>query len=318
MFDWLRFLDSNRIAYDTRGKNVSGNHVAVACPWCGGDDPSRHLAINLDGAGWRCWRNRQHRGRSPVKLIIALIHCSVVEAKAIAGERNSIVPDNLVEMVQNMMQPKPENQPLIKPAEFRPFQGQYTSKRYLQYLRSRHFPDPLEALTKQHDMYYAVAGPFFGRVLFLVRSPEGDLMAWSGRSIFPYESLRYKTEGPTGDYLLWLDRLPRRQSHTLVLSEGPMDALKISAFGSSIGVDATCCFTSTPTSRQIDHLHQLCRHYQNRYIMLDQGEVGNTLWASDALAPFHFKPVWRLPRKDPGEIRSTGELRDILQGVAVS
>lgn len=317
--DWLRFLDSNRIAYDTRGKNVSGNHVVVSCPWCGGDDPSRHLAISLDGEGWHCWRNRQHRGRSPVKLICALIHCSIAEAKTIAGERNSIIPENLAEMVQNLMHPpKVENPSLTLPAEFRPFQGQFTSKRFVQYLRSRGFPTPLEDLTKDHDMRYCVSGAFFGRVLFLVRSSKGGLVAWCGRSIYPHEERRYKTEGPVGDYLLWLDRLPRRHSHTLVLSEGPMDALKVSVFGKPLGVDATCCFTSTPTNRQIDHLYRLCEHYEKRYIMLDQGEIGNTLWTSDALAPLRFKPIWQMGRKDPGEIRSTGELRDILLGVAVS
>lgn len=310
--DWLNFLDTNRITYDTRGKNVSGNHVAISCPWCGGDDPSRHLAISLDGAGWHCWRNRQHRGRSPVTLILALIHCSVAEAQSIAGERNSIVPDNLVEMVQNLMQPKPKNRPLIKPAEFRPFQGQYTSQRFVQYLRSRGFPAPLEDLTKQHDMYYAGTGRFFGRVLFMVRSPDGELMAWIGRSIYPHVKLRYMTEGPIGDYLLWLDRLPRRHSHTLVLNEGPIDALKVDVFGLPIGVDATCCFTSTPTDRQIGHLYKLCEHYENRYIMLDEGEVGNTLWTSGVLAPLRFKPIWQLSRKDPGEIRSTDELRKVL------
>ena len=152
--DWLRFLESNRITYDTRGKNVSGNHVAIACPWCGGDDPSRHLAINLDGAGWHCWRNRQHRGRSPVNLICALIHCSVAEAKNIAGERNSIVPDNLAEIVKSMLQSdKPENETLTLPSWFRPFQRQYTSQRFVQYLRSRGFPLPVETITKEHDMY---------------------------------------------------------------------------------------------------------------------------------------------------------------------
>lgn len=311
--DWLHFLDTNRIEYDTRGKNVSGNHVAVACPWCKGDDPSRHLAISLEGAGWRCWRNRQHRGRSPVKLILALIHCSVAEAKSIAGEPYSIVPDNLVEMVNNIMQPKPENRTLTKPSEFRPFQRQYTSQRFVQYLRSRGFPAPLEDITRRHDMYYAVTGQFFGRVLFMVRSPDGYLMAWSGRSIYPHENLRYKTEGPTGDYLLWLDKLPRPNSRTLVLCEGPMDALKVSVLGKSSGIDATCCFTSTPSQRQIDHLYRLRSHYDLVYVMLDSGEIANTLWTADALSALRAKPIWLPPElKDPGELTDETMLRQVL------
>lgn len=312
--DWLRFLDSNRIAYDTRGKNISGNHVGIQCPFCGGSDPSRHLAINLDGAGWHCWRNRQHRGKSAVRLIVALLHCSVEQARAIAGERNPIVPEGLAEVVGKMLQPKTgQNQPLTLPTEFRPFRGQYSSRRFMQYLRSRRFPSPLEELTKDHDMYYAITGDFHGRVLFLIRSPEGELMAWSGRSIYSSEKLRYKTEGPAGDYLLWLDRLPRECSHTLVLCEGPADSLKVSAFGKALGIDATCCFTSTPTRRQVDWLYSLRPKYRHMYVMLDQGEIANTLWTTDALSPLKIKPIW-LPdtHKDPGELASTDELKQLM------
>lgn len=313
--EWVRFLEANHIAYDTRGKNVSGNHVAISCPWCGSADPSRHLAINLDGAGWHCWRNRQHRGRSPVQLICALIHCSVADAKTIAGERNSIVPENLAEMVQNLMQPYNEEVPsLIKPAEFRPFQGQYTSQRFVQYMRTRHFPAPLEELTKQHDIFYCVSGPFFGRVLFMVRSPEGDLRAWSGRSIYPHEKLRYKTEGPAGDYLLWLDKLFKSPHRDLILCEGSMDALKVSVLGKPLGLAATCCFTSTPTKRQIDWLYQLRPLYRNIYVMLDHGEVANTLWTAGALEPLRIKPLWLPPSlKDPGELRDSAQLKSIVE-----
>lgn len=313
--DWLNFLEGNRIAYDTRGKNVSGNHVAIACPWCGSEDPSRHLVISLNGAGWHCWRKHQHRGRSAIKLICALLHCSVDQARAIAGERNPIVPESLTDMVNSVMQPDQiDNQPLDMPGEFKAFRGQYSSRRFSQYLHSRKFPTPVIAeMTKTHDIYYAMTGPFFGRVLFMVHSSDGDLMAWSGRSIYPSEKLRYKTEGPTGDYLLWLDRLPRPRSHTLVLCEGPMDALKVSVFGKSLGIDATCCFTSTPTRRQIDHLYQLRPRYKNLCIMLDQGEVANTLWTADALAPLNGAAVWLTPaHKDPGEISSSDELRQTM------
>lgn len=319
MMDWIRLLEGNRIAYDTRGKNVSGNRVAVSCPFCGGDDPSRHLVIDLDGAGWHCWRNRQHRGKSPVKLICALLHCSVEQARAIAGERNPIVPESLTDVVQGIIEPgEVEDYPLVMPSEFKAFHGQYSSKRFEQYLHSRRFPSPLQELTKNHDMYYATTGPFFGRVLFMVRRPDGELMAWSGRSIYPSEELRYRTEGPTGDYLLWLDRLPRPGSSSLVLCEGPMDALKVSVFGHYVGIDATCCFTSTPTQRQIDHLHRLRHHYERLYVMLDSGEVANTLWTADALSQLRIEPIWLPPYlKDPAEIRNPDELKQLI-GLAVA
>lgn len=314
-FPWMQFLEQYRVEYVTSGKNTSKGHVSIRCPFCGLDDPSHHMSINLDGLGWACWRNRQHKGRSPVKLIQALIHCSVADAKVIAGERNSIVPENLAEMVQNMLRGENTvNQSMEMPAEFKPFRGQYTSKRFSQYLHSRGFPTPaIEGLTKEHDIFYAVTGAFFGRVLFMVRSPEGDLKAWSGRSIFPSEKLRYKTEGPIGDYLLRLDHLYKAPQRDLVLCEGPMDALKVSVLGKTSGVAATCCFTSAPTKRQIDYLYQLRPLYRNIYVMLDHGEVANILWTTAALAPLQIKPVWLPPAlKDPGEIRSQDQLMTIM------
>jgi hypothetical protein len=316
--DWIKFLESNRITFDTRGKNVSGNHVAISCPFCGGDDPSRHLAINLDGAGWHCWRNPQHRGRSAVRLIRELLHCSSEQARAIAGESNQTVPENLTEVIRAMLEPeKAADQPLAMPDDFRRFGNQYSAKRFTQYLRQRHFPTPLDELAREHDVMYSMTGDFHGRVIFLVRSAQGELMAWSGRSIYPSEHLRYKTHGPIGHYLLWLDKLPRPKSDTLVLCEGPFDSFKVSALGKSLGIDATCCFTSTPTKRQIDHLYQLRPHYKHIYVMLDRGEIANTLWTTDALAPLRIKPIWLADHKDPAEFRSVDELRRVM-GLALA
>lgn len=313
--DWIDFLESHHIPYDIRGKNVSGDHVAIACPFCAGTDPSRHLVINLGGAGWHCWRNRQHRGRSPVRLICVLLNCSVEQARAMAGENHPILSDDLVAATEKILTPAVvESDPvLVRSALFKPFVGQYTSQRFVHYLRSRGFPPPIEDLSKTYDMYYAVTGPFFGRVLFMVRSLLGEIMGWTGRSIYPEERLRYRSEGPIGHYLLWLDRLPRPKSHTLVLCEGPMDALKVNVFGRSLGVDATCCFTSSPTRWQVDHILGLGRRYRRNCVMLDRGEVANMLVTTDALSTLRPESIWMPARtKDPGDIGSVSELAEIM------
>ena len=85
MFDWVEFLQKHNIEYVTQGSNVAHGNVNIKCPMCGPRDPSHHMGIAIDGAGWSCWRNPQHRGRSPVYLVALLAHVSVTRAREKTG-----------------------------------------------------------------------------------------------------------------------------------------------------------------------------------------------------------------------------------------
>lgn len=65
---WPVLLSDEGIEYAEKGRNLY-----IQCPWCGYEDPSKHLGISLDGKGWGCWRNSQHRGRSPARLLFKLL-----------------------------------------------------------------------------------------------------------------------------------------------------------------------------------------------------------------------------------------------------
>ena len=91
--DWINFFQSRNIHFVDSGANVVRGNVACRCPWCGGNDPSEHMSINLEGKGFRCWRQPLHSGKNPAKLIQALLNCSWDQANQIAGQTKSLPND---------------------------------------------------------------------------------------------------------------------------------------------------------------------------------------------------------------------------------
>lgn len=92
IIDWVSVLEEHGVNYRARGANVAGGNINVHCPWCGGDDPSYHLGISLNGAGYGCWRNSKHRGRAPGYLLRALFGTAATEILRKYGITASSVP----------------------------------------------------------------------------------------------------------------------------------------------------------------------------------------------------------------------------------
>jgi hypothetical protein len=323
-FEWLRFLDQHRIEYKSSGANVSRNHVAIHCPFCGPQDPSMHLSVNLEGKGFHCWRHPDHRGKNPARLVQALLGVSADRARTIVGQ-SVFIPDDFMQRVQSQFSPpQAATFPRIKlPIEFKPFGTGLPSERpFRNYLLKRKFTErQLEYITKRYSVRYCTSGPYRGRVMFLVKV-RGEIVTWTGRSIYPDVELRYKALSPDPDraeregsptahgaishYLPWYDRLRgTREAHTLVLCEGPMDAIKVNLLGARYGICATCFFTSSPTERQIELLHTLCPQFKRRILLLDAGTLAMGIRIAADLSGLDVK-LGELPPhlKDPGEFDS--------------
>jgi hypothetical protein len=328
-FEWLPFLDSHRIHYVTTGPNVSRGHVAVHCPFCGSADKSQHMSINLQGKGWRCFRNRdQHKGVSPVYLVQALLNTTLDRAKAIVGDA-VFIPDDWMNAVMNKMNPQGvavrKHKKLVLPDEFKRLQEKPSARHFINYLTgpTRKFTKrEVLLMTDQYDLHYAVAGPMKGRIIFPVYY-EDELVTWTGRSIYPDAFLRYKTLstdpeveehpalGPINDYLLWYDDLVNDSKPTdrLILCEGPFDALKVNVLGRRHGIKATCFFTASPSVAQIDTLHTLIDRFAQCFLLLDRGTLGTALRVQGALSSLRL-PYLTLPNniKDPGLLDACGLL----------
>lgn len=321
-FDWITFLDQYGIDYVTKGPNVKKGNVSIACPWCV-DDPSYHLGIDLSGKGWGCWRNSEHRGRSPVRLVHTLLGCSFDEARRITGI-NVFIPNNFMFEVSKMLGEHEKvsdfSQSLTLPDEFKSFtEIKPSSKRYVRYLDSRGFSKAqIKNFTDGYGIYYCNLGQFKGRIIFMVEY-ERNIVTWVGRTISKQVPQRYLAAGSDieiercTDCLLWYDQLKRSPCHSIVITEGPFDALKVRVLGEVLGVTATCMFTSSLSTKQVDLLYDLLPRFESIYLLLDRGTLPIALRIKSELISLGIQVV-NLPDhlKDPGEIRSYGELSNLL------
>lgn len=324
-FNWISFLDSHRIFYATSGPNVSRGNIAVHCPFCGSADKSQHMSIHLESKGWRCFRNRdQHKGKSPVYLVQALLNTTLERAQAIVGE-SVFIPDDFMGAVMKQLNPPvvTKKKRLKLPAEFIPIEDNYLCKHALTYLTGpdRKFTRKQALrLTDDYGLMFAKRGPQKDRVIFPVYF-DGKLVSWTGRTIHKSVDLRYKTlavepedpsepaaMGPINDYLLFYDQL--EGGDTLILCEGPFDALKVSVLGYEYGIDATCFFTASPSVRQIDLLHDIADRYKRRYLLLDRGTLGTAMRTSGLMSAIQMR-ILSLPGnvKDPGLLDRRGLLK---------
>lgn len=321
MFDWVAFLDQQRIEYSTKGRNVSSGNVAIKCPWCGVADPSEHLAISLNGRGYVCQRNRAHRGKSDARLVQILLRCSYELAQAMVRGA-SFLPDDwharvLRNLVPERMPPIEEPKPIGLPEGFRAIGRSVSSRPYVNYLLRRNYTsNQIKRFFDRWHIMYAPRTSFRGRIIFPVYF-EGKLVSWTGRSIAADPFIRYKTLstdaekakkdempvalGPINDYLLWWDYLLTCDAHTIVLVEGPFDALKIMTLGWGRGIVSTCFFTSSPSPSQIDLLHELLPRFKRRLLLLDANTEAMQLVITSELTTLGLERL-RLPTgtKDPG------------------
>jgi hypothetical protein len=321
MFEWKRFFDQHNIEYRESGANVSRGNVAIHCPFCGPQDPGQHLSVNLNLRGYRCWRNpTQHRGKNPARLVQALLKIPFDRASQIVGNSVYVPSDFMAQVKRRIVPPAPiEAKPIALPKEFKRFDEYLPSGRpFRRYLNERGFlADEIERLTKRYGVYYAARGPYRGRVLFTVRH-EGELISWTGRSIHADAKLRYKTlsvdperaesegmppaKGAISHYLLWFDKLMSADADTLLLVEGPFDALKVATLGRDYGMIATCFFTAEPTEQQIELLHEACPQFKRRILLLDKGTLATGIRVASTLSSLGIVTK-QIPKglKDPGE-----------------
>jgi len=304
--------------------------------WCGADDHSQHLSVNLDGKGFRCWRNpRQHSGKNPARLIQALLKCSWEQANRLAGNEKTLPSDFMGKLRGTFMREDECSQkklPLKIPQEFKPITNLPSARPYIRYLRDRNLSDDaIFNATQDYDIYYATQGLYKGRIIFTVWQDE-NLVGWTGRTIHDTVKIRYSTltddaekaeqrgerpaPAPISNFLLFYDLLVKTLANTIVLNEGPFDAWNVNILGAQKNICATCFFTSMLSREQMNLLHALLPKFDHRYLLLDQNTFSKSARIRADLAALDVEPR-RLPDrfKDPGELTKTSDLVSILKGV---
>jgi hypothetical protein len=282
-FDWLLFLDRYGIEYADSGPNVGKDHVVTHCPYCGSSDQSMHMSISTEGKGWHCWRDNSHAGISPTRLVAAMLNISWSDAAAITGtgkgyqSQPPVQAELLVEQVNNLLQAPTTRTAQPKLIEF-PQSAQplntlsRTAIPYQLYMRGRGITD-LNHLDRWDILYDHRDERFHGRILFGVRD-KGKLVALTARAVGQRLQPRYLAEGPVDQHLIWADRFPTK-SNTLVLCEGPFDALKLNLLGKPYGIWATCCMTSSFSDTQRSKLYSLMPRFKRTVALFDRGNEHN-------------------------------------------
>lgn len=312
-FDWKQLLDQRGIPYIPNGRH----DIDIGCPWCDPGNPQHYiLTVSLRGRGWHCWKDRSHRGIRNARLIAALLHIGLAEARSLAGERYQIRDDLGSEVERLLAGASPDGvsrfRPLELPPEFRPFRAEPAAAPFIRYLTLRGFKRAdILRFTENYGMYYARDGKQRYRVVFTLWL-DGQLRAWSGRSIAYESDIRYLTSSPAkdggdsvGNNLLWFNDL-MRGGERLLLVEGPFDALKLRV----LGQPSTCFFTARPSRAQIELLHDLLPRYRSTILLLDRGTLPTAISVRNQLAGARVQIATLPPHlKDPAEISALSDLR---------
>ena len=320
MFDWQRFLDSQGIEYSERGASTAKGNLYVKCPFCGDADQGKHMGLSTAGRGWGCWRNQQHRGRAPERLIQALLGCGWPEAARLAGKGVSGLPSGLAGFMDAVrgalgINPKAETRkPPLRPVDFRLFMP--GGGPIMDYMRDRKFSAAdLYQLAEKFDLHYAIRGDWSYRLIIPVHAPDGTWLTWTGRAINFDAKIRYKTltsdpdkagegplaVGPINDFLLNLPSL-LAGGETLILAEGPFDAMRLSLFADRFDAKATCLFGKAISPAQIEWLVQLRPLYNRVVLLLDPDASLDALGVQARLAPLAIKTHRLLGQHDPGDM----------------
>lgn len=297
---WEQFLTDHSIEYVTQGPNTKKGEVSVQCPWCGEEDPSQHLGINLTREVWGCHRDGQHRGKSTVRLIQALLGCSVAQAGHLRSQYERSDPDDLSEalaLLGSSEEPQGEVDMTVRwPSEFRlPTKGD----RFSNYLHSRGFVN-IRSLTKRHNLRCATTGRYKDRLIFPLYL--NGLIGWTGRAIIdPVSAPRYLASSENVKMTLYGYETPKHSGNLLVLVEGPFDALRINHIA-YFGVHAEALMGTSMTPSQLILIRQQAKNFDRVLIMLDAEAEGPAMQVEDAIATSNLRRYTLDPGEDPGNL----------------
>ena len=317
--NWIPLLEANGIEYVTSGKNVVRGEINLQCPFCGPDDPSHHLGINLETGFWSCWRNRaEHRGKRPHRLLMRLLGLSYAVVERMVREAPTL-PDGFESFCQELSQSAPEGVSPVAamPDDFLLIQaGDPHCADHLAYLRQRGISATFAHGSGLRYCATSLDTNWFQRVI-IPYTEDGQVMAWTGRSIVP-SSVRYLSSSPTihpgtlptSDLVYNVDSV---EEGALVICEGPFDAMNVQRCGMDEGISAVALSTTSVSERQLAILVSLMDDFDfvKIIVALDRGASRQADLIVKELAPFGNVGRYDLPEQygDPGELPRKEVLR---------
>lgn len=226
---WERILRDANIDYRTAGKNVGRGEVNIKCPWCGHNDPSHHLGINLATSAYGCWRNSAHRGRSPLRLLTKLVGFGV--ARSIVSRYGLTVQRHHATESDESLRPGV----LAYPAGIYPFSRTFDA-RFADYLAvARGFANAdVDRVVDRFALRVARHGDYAARWIIPYLRGERPLY-FTARAITRHASLRYKACpndcAVVDPRTIVFNEVALENPAGVIVCEGPLDAIKATTYG---------------------------------------------------------------------------------------
>lgn len=327
MFDWRNFFREYLIPFISDGPNVAQNHIAINCPLCLGGDPSHHMGISLINGNWGCWRDDSHRGVSPHRLVMALLRCSFADAEAIVGDKRQVEIFNIKE-IDKLLNGETQQQKILSlklDSTFRALKNEGATKKFYYYMwKQRGFNlEDIDSVIRKYNLYCATQGVWSNRIVIPIYQ-HNKLVTWTGRTISNEEKIRYKTLSQNDsspaikritDTLFNYDDVFKTGGTTLVVCEGPFDAIKIDKYiertrlsddgnnGANIFARATCLFGTGLSNTQKILLESLNKRFDEIVLLLDPEMISTAMRHAATLSCLNIKIAF-LPAgiEDPGSM----------------
>lgn len=283
--DWRALLVEKAVPFIERGPNVKRGELNIRCPFCGPADPSHHMGINPENGWWACWRNSQHRGKSPVRLLMALLHLPYRDVADMLGLSQDYVDpegfDALAARILGMQKLEQgakasTTRRLRWPRGFVRLQNYSWVRRHREYLRSRGFSF-LDDLIEDFDLRGTLDDPAFRDRICLPYRLDGSLVAWTGRAIgqaqIRYRDLDLEDCIVPIKHTLFLHDQASEGGKWLIFVEGPIDALKLTFYGQFVGVFAVALSTASISQQQVAQAVELADRFDNVGVMADNQDA---------------------------------------------
>lgn len=319
--DWRQLLNEHRVPFIERGPNVKRGEINIRCPFCGSADPSYHMGLNLDSGWWSCWRNKdQHSGKSPVRLLMALLRVGYAKARELAGLGVDYVDPEGFDAIaarvlgRNLAEPLPapaRREFLAFPRDFAPIErGLRACHRHVTYLQDRGFTFVDELAQDYHLMFARSSWQWLDRVV-IPYIYDRRLVTWTGRAIAPaqrrYLDLDLRESLVHPKQMLFNQDVLLSGGEVLVIVEGPFDALKLDFYGAAVGVRAVALSTNSITDEQAFMLEEAPQKFDRVLVMLDMSssiDIVDSMRLKQQLAFIPGIEIVPVPckRKDAGEL----------------
>lgn len=266
-----------------RGHSVSKGNFNIQCPFCGVADRGHHMGIRLYDGAWACWRNAEHRGRSPVRLMVAILGKPVYEVRRLLGIRSAPDLGAFARIKQRIEQGGAEDDEEDKradvlkvPREFRSDwdSSSFAASRFVSYIESRGFTgSAMLGVVHAFGLMYAIKGDFADRVV-MPYWYQGNMVTWTARTIHAGEGLRYRDLEKEKsvmhvDEMLYNYDGAAMGGRALVVLEGQVDVQKGDYAGRNMGVRCVGLGTNSITDAQMLQLIELSSGFEDVWIALD-------------------------------------------------